>query len=198
MGIVKSIFKAFSGGTWDEYYFKTSSDQVVHTKTDGQSSTVKEELDAINGALGKIYPVGSIYMSTIDKNPSEYFGGTWVSWGSGRVPVGFDADDTAFNASEKTGGSRYMQAHTHEISLTTEESGNHSHRVVGVDGTNVSQNTTPNRYTMASGASTGLNGAAQANGEHTHKVSGDTESTGSGNQNNLQPYIVCYMWKRTA
>lgn len=52
MSIVKSIFKVLRSGTWDEHYFKTSSDQVVHTKTDGQASTVKEQLDGLNSALG--------------------------------------------------------------------------------------------------------------------------------------------------
>lgn len=47
----------------------------------------------VNGALAKatdfddIYPVGSIYMSVINKNPGELFTGTWESWGAGRVPV---------------------------------------------------------------------------------------------------------------
>lgn len=198
MSIIKSIFKIMKNGAWDEYHFETSSDQVAHTKTDGQASTVKAQLDALNSALSKIYPIGSIYLSTVNTNPSTYFGGTWVAWGSGRVPVGFDSEDTAFNASEKTGGSRHIQAHTHGISLTTTEAGNHSHKVIGVDGVNVTTSVTKNRYAMASGATTGLNGAAQANGNHTHKISGNTASAGSGNQNNLQPYIVCYMWKRTA
>lgn len=145
-----------------------------------------------------IHPVGDIVFNTTGVNPGTLYGGTWVAWGSGRVPVGFDGDDTAFNVSEKEGGSRYIQAHTHGISLTTESAGKHSHKVVGVDGVNVSTSVTKNRYAMASGATTGLNGAAQANGTHTHKIDGKTASAGSGNQNNLQPYIVCYMWKRTA
>lgn len=51
MSIIKSIFKVMKNGAWDEHYFKTSSDQVVHTKTDGQASTVKEQLDGLNSAL---------------------------------------------------------------------------------------------------------------------------------------------------
>lgn len=51
MSIIKSIFKVMKNGAWNEHYFKTSSDQVVHTKTDGQASTVKEQLDWLNSAL---------------------------------------------------------------------------------------------------------------------------------------------------
>lgn len=51
MSIIKSVFKVMKNGAWDEHYFKTSSDQVVHTKTDGQASTVKEQLDRLNSAL---------------------------------------------------------------------------------------------------------------------------------------------------
>lgn len=39
-----------------------------------------------------VYPVGSIYLSVNSTNPSELFGGTWQSIGSGRVLQG--ADDT--------------------------------------------------------------------------------------------------------
>ena len=58
----------------------------------------------IQSVAGAIYPVGSIYMSVSPTNPSEYFGGTWVAWGSGRVPVGLNTSDTNFNTVEKTGG----------------------------------------------------------------------------------------------
>lgn len=54
MSIIKSIFKVMKNGAWNEHYFKTSSDQVVHTKTDGQASTVKEQLDGLNSALGSV------------------------------------------------------------------------------------------------------------------------------------------------
>lgn len=51
MGIIKDIFKVFNGSTWDEHYFKTTSDQVVHTKSDGTATTVQAELLAQNSAL---------------------------------------------------------------------------------------------------------------------------------------------------
>jgi hypothetical protein len=36
-----------------------------------------------------IYPVGSLYISTVNVNPAIYFGGTWVLYGSGMILMGF-------------------------------------------------------------------------------------------------------------
>ena len=49
--------------------------------------------------LGEMYPVGSIYLSVKNENPSTKFGGTWVAWGSGRVPVGVNSSDSSFKSS---------------------------------------------------------------------------------------------------
>lgn len=54
MSIKKTIFKIFNGTSWDDYYHKTSSDQVVHTKADGTATTVQEELLEQNSALVKV------------------------------------------------------------------------------------------------------------------------------------------------
>lgn len=48
-----------------------------------------------------IYPVGSIYMSANSTNPKNLFGGTWVAWGTGRVPIGVNASDSDFSSVEK-------------------------------------------------------------------------------------------------
>ena len=67
-----------------------------------------------SGIWDCIYPIGSIYLSVNNINPSEYFGGTWVAWGSGRVPVGVNSSDSSFNTVEKTGGSK---THNHIITI---------------------------------------------------------------------------------
>lgn len=56
--------------------------------------------------LDIIYQVGSIYMSVNSTNPTNLFGGTWVAWGAGRVPVGIDTSQTEFASVEKTGGEK--------------------------------------------------------------------------------------------
>lgn len=79
-----------------------------------------------------MHPVGSIFMTTEATNPSETYGGTWVAWGAGRVPVGVDSTDEAFNTSGKTGGSKAdVAAHTHKLNFNsvTGESGEHDHPI---------------------------------------------------------------------
>lgn len=50
---------------------------------------VKAYADSFVNPVNKIYPVGSIYLSTVSTNPNILFGlGTWEAWGAGRVPVG--------------------------------------------------------------------------------------------------------------
>ena len=61
-----------------------------------------------------IYPVGSIYISVNSTNPGNLFGGTWVAWGAGRVPVGVNTSDSDFKTPEKTGGSK---SHRHSFRI---------------------------------------------------------------------------------
>ena len=154
-----------------------------------------------------MYPVGSIYMSTKSTNPSTYFGGTWVAWGSGRVPVGINTSDSNFNTVEKTGGAStvalttaQMPSHSHaKGSLATATAGAHTHNIQNQKaawGTN-----SGNRVLIdaTSGYTAVTNKTTTSGGAHTHTISGSTAAAGSGSaHNNLQPYIVCYMWKRTA
>lgn len=164
--------------------------------------------DYIQSFIKTMYPVGSIYMSVNATNPSAYFGGTWVAWGAGRVPVGINTADGNFNTVEKTGGAAtvalsaaQMPAHTHGVgTLAAASAGAHTHNLKnqkaawGVDGAG-------NRVIVdaTSGYTALTNKATASAGAHTHTISGSTASTGSGSaHSNLQPYIVCYMWKRTA
>lgn len=139
-----------------------------------------------------IYPVGSIYMSANSTNPKNLFGGTWVAWGSGRVPVGINTSDDDFKTVEKTGGEK---THT----LTENEMPKHGHPQAVIN---------PNSEGYQA-ESYGYNYAESQNHvaiklASTTKDPGwisDTLGITKGNNqahNNLQPYITCYMWKRTA
>lgn len=134
--------------------------------------------DNIENIMLSNYPVGSIYFSVDSSNPSTKFGGTWVAWGAGRVPVGVNTSDSNFNTVEKTGGSP-------DVTLT--------------------QSQLPASLSFKTndiGFQTYGEGTAQ--GEEVGSPFGSnttlnlTNSGGGQPHNNLQPYITCYMWKRTA
>lgn len=132
--------------------------------------------------LDMIYPVGSIYLSVNSTNPSTLFGGTWVRWGNGRVPVGVDTGQTEFNTVEKQGGEK---AHT----LTTSELPSHRHAGHTASDTG-----------MVSGYpyTTDWNGST-IRSNNLGQSTFYTDYTGDNQSHNiLQPYITCYMWKRTA
>ena len=154
----------------------TATTAATSTNTTQIATTafVQQEINAIPAVdLSTVYPVGSIYMNATNAtNPATLIGfGTWVAFGAGRVPVGIDSGDTAFDTAEETGGSK---THT----LTVDELPAHTHSV---------PNSGSQNNSFDSGTTVG------------NDVTGTSGSTGGGQaHNNLQPYIVVYMWKRTA
>ena len=154
--------------------------------------------------LSKVYPIGSIFISTNSTNPEAYLGGTWEAWGTGRTIVGIDTTDTNFNTVEKTGGEAThtltqaeTPAHTH--TATTSTNGGHTHtfnRHAGTDDSNFSGHIA---NAVASNDTSNAQGpvTTSTNGDHSHTLT-TSSIGGSGAHNNLQPYITCYMWKRTA
>jgi hypothetical protein len=138
---------------------------------------------SVNGATGAVtvsaaainsWPVGSVFIAVIATNPNTLLGGgTWIAFGAGRVMVGLDASQTEFDVVEEVGGAK---THT----LTTAQIPSHTH-------------------VLNLGVSTA--GGLPFNGVNNGQSSTTTssQSTGGGAaHNNLQPYIVCYFWKRTA
>ena len=114
--------------------------------------------------------------SVVSTNPANLLGyGTWAAFGAGKALVGLDSGDADFDVAEETGGSKThtlteaeMPAHTHTVGLYQAATAS-VYRVLTVD-TNAAPVTT------------------QATG-----------SAGSGTAHSIvQPYIVVYMFKRTA
>ena len=140
-----------------------------------------------SGVIDIIYPIGSIYLSVSEVDPSILFGGVCESLGAGRTLVGVDTSQTEFNTVLKTGGSKYLQTHTHTQVA-------HHHEIAGGFGgpTNFPA------YSALSGSSgqdTG-NSASTRWAPATLTAQPTINSSGSGNSQNLQPYITVYMWKR--
>jgi len=159
---------------------------------------VKNAVDASASATAAgAYPIGSIYINaTNSTNPATLLGfGTWVSFGTGRVLIGFDSSDPLFDTAEETGGSKNAIVVSHTHTATVSDSGHtHSYNgevrngngsfVANADFTAGSDNTV-NTTNSTNSATTG--------------ISVTNSSTGSSGTNaNLPPYITVYMWKRTA
>jgi hypothetical protein len=174
------------------------------TASTGTSSTQIASTAFVQSALIGAYPVGSIYMNAaVATNPSTLLGfGTWVAFGAGKVPVGIDAADSDFNTVEETGGTKdaIIPTHNHAAgTLATDSQGSHQHTT----GTGRSANAAGSTVGYYSGLHAGAAGTAlsttDSQGSHVHSISGSTANEGeSATGKNLQPYIVVYMWKRTA
>ncbi len=142
-------------------------------------------------SLSTIYPIGSIYTSTVNTNPATLFGiGTWVAFGAGRVLIG----DGGGYAAGATGGSAdaIVVSHNHTATTTSTDSG-HSHGI------------SPGAWTDGGGKVEGnsfsFGGKVTATQTSTANITSSTSiaTTGSsGTGANLQPYVVVYMWNRTA
>lgn len=107
--------------------------------------------------LNLVYPVGSLYLSTVSTNPGTLIGGTWEAYATGRTLVGIDANQNEFKTAGGTGGSKALQSHTHSISITSgNQSAGHTHSV---------------------GAHAhGLNSHTHSVGAHSHGLNGHTHS----------------------
>lgn len=194
----------------------TVSDTAYGVGWDGDTTTapsknaVYDKIQTMGGgvSLADVYPVGSVYISVVSTSPATLFGmGTWSAFGAGKVLVGLDSGDTDFDVVEETGGAKTVAAagtnaaeaaHTH----TYTEVPNHVHVLNGFP-TTTGGSTGFTRDTSMSGtpANTGLStnnptggvatGTTAAGSSHNHTFTGSATSV-------VQPYIVVYMWKRTA
>ena len=183
-----------------------ASDSLAIVDLQSKNLTQDEEIAGLQNYVGEIfnliYPIGSIYMSVNSTNPTALFGGTWVAWGAGRVTVGVGNNgEMNFDTPEITGGSaNSVASHRHYVSGTTEYDGTHEHTIYG--------NSRENSGTQC--VKFGQRGTTECmqklnygetihnvDGAHSHTINLDTQDTGILN-GNMQPYITCYMWKRTA
>ena len=173
--------------------------QTTIVQTTGQAVNSVMSQKAVTDAIltaqtifNMIWPVGSIYFSVNNVNPADLFGGTWIAWGSGRVPVGVDSTQTEFDTVSKTGGNK-----------------THSHPLSGAGG--VAFRKYGNQFIQGRITSAGIMPGEEPSGTQLWYTPGNSDTPNTspnypgiglyGNTDNsstLSPYITCYMWKRTA
>ena len=147
----------------------TNSTQIATT---AYTTTAVAAIPTVTAAVinGHAYPVGSIYTSVVATNPNTLLGvGVWSAIGEGRVLLGAGGGYTA----GATGG-------TATETLSISQIPSHTHYSGWRTGT-------------------GDGSAGQYGSLHEGPSSVQTGSAGGGAaHNNLQPYLVVYMWKRTS
>ena len=131
-----------------------------------------------------VYPVGSIYMSANDVDPSTLFGGTWE-----RIQDKFLlSKGSTYSTLGGTGGSAdaIIVSHSHNPSTTSQ---------YFVTSTKDSANNT--RVAYSSSGNRLVDGQTDTgNSSFHHRKSTETKGE-SGTGKNMPPYIVVNVWKRT-
>jgi hypothetical protein len=170
---------------------------IATTQTFGTNNTTIATTAFVQAALQLIYPVGSIYTNASNStNPATLFGfGTWSLFSLGRVLVGYDGG--TFNPVGAIGGNAnsVLISHAHTASSSSSVSDpSHVHSFTAV------QDITGTRYPGGGvGLGTTSNTAAAVTGiSVSTSTTVNSAGSGSGTNENLQPYIVVYMWNRTA
>ena len=180
--------KAEIAGSASQAFSATTAAVGTNTTQVATTAFVQSATPSAATINNLVYPVGSVYVNaTVATNPATLLGvGTWIAYGEGRVPVG-KAGSGTFNTLGATGG-----AETHTLSEA--EMPTHYHDSIHGFSNGTSR---PNSFTGLSGNLGGSNfgGGTQDDAWGSSR----TKTKGSGSaHNNLQPYIVVYMWKRTA
>ncbi|EAX72114.1 hypothetical protein TVAG_513840 [Trichomonas vaginalis G3] len=172
----------------DEHNIKFTAQDLYDKKADKtELQTLKTEI------LQTLYPIGSIYTSMNSTRPEVVLGfGTWTQI--------VDRFLYCANSSKETGGSKTISgenlpAHSHYIDLSTSQAGWHKHRYW-----DWSAMTKGKGYDVKDNVKFAINcywSNTEGGGNHTHNVSGYTQTTGQSKEY-MPPYMTVYAWYRIA
>lgn len=193
--IIEWVKKTMGPLTHTEY--DDNNEKLINT-TRADDST--NELELKKEILDLVYPVGTIYRSTVNKSPATFLGGSWTRL-QDRFLIG-ESDDYL---PRSTGGATevtLLRKNLPNITPSTKDSttqGSHWHQIYAEWGG--SHDLTWGSYQQFAGVSAGtrteVSEVMKKSGEHQHSfevnnyVSQDPVS-------NLPPYYAVYMWRRTA
>lgn len=189
---------------FDVIYTSRYYEPVYHFNLTVYISEPGWEVDDTN--VLDIYPIGSIYITMNSLNPQDWFGGLWEKFGEGRVIIGSgegtDANEESQSFTAGDTGGEY------EHTLITDEMPSHTHGSKTLTGTTplnlftggqassstdgiVTQTKSSNRQYSTKDTSTNSWQKLTVDATHEHDSVGSDDA-----HNNVQPYIVCNMWKR--
>ncbi|EAY23299.1 hypothetical protein TVAG_186070 [Trichomonas vaginalis G3] len=172
----------------DENKVKFTAQDLYDKKADKtELQTLKIEI------LQTLYPIGSIYTSMNSTRPEVVLGlGTWTQI--------VDRFLYCANSSKETGGSKTISgenlpAHSHYVDLSTSQAGWHKHRYW-----DWSSMTKGKGYDVKNNVKFAIDcywSNTEGGGNHIHRVSGYTQTTGQS-KDYMPPYMTVYAWYRIA
>ncbi|EAY05691.1 hypothetical protein TVAG_005350 [Trichomonas vaginalis G3] len=184
----KKADKTYVNDELDKKADKTYVNDELDKKADKtELQTLKTEI------LQTVYPIGSIYTSMNSTKPEVVLGfGTWTQI--------VDRFLYCANSSKETGGSKTISgenlpAHSHYVDLSTSQAGWHKHRywdwsaMIKGKGYDVKDNV---KFAIDCYWSN-----TEGGGNHIHRVSGYTQTTGQS-KDYMPPYMTVYAWYRNA
>ena len=178
---------------------------AVKSVTDGKANSSHTHIvSEVTDWLNKVYPIGSIYMSVNNTDPSTLFGGTWQQLTDTFLyATSTTADDNVTTAPSGQGSKdAVVVEHNHTQASHNHAPSSANYQFVITTG-NISAGTkarklpdtqTDGYYFVANdaGVTIGENGVTNSK-QPTINNSGE-----SGTNKNMPPYMKVYMWKRTA
>lgn len=170
-------------------------DEVSYIRSDVDE--LEERVNSLKSDLvDKLYPVGSIYMSVIDKDPGTFIGGRWkrikdcfLLAAGNKYPAGSEGGEATHTLSAAE-----MPSHAHTVHIwdpqgTTGGAQGASAATYGATLITVPNGATTSLTWNTSTPMAAMNGMGDP--------AGVTEFSG-GNQphNNMPPYVTVYVWLR--
>lgn len=122
-----------------------------------------------------IYPIGSVITFYDSDDHSGHLGLTWERFATGRMVVGYDSTDASFDTIGETGGEK---THT----LTIDEMPSHAHAGIKT----------------VSGETSGTQAQGIIQGRYYGNDVWTADRGGNQAHNNMPPYVVAALWRRTA
>jgi len=166
-------------------YTKTNWQNSPSTSTPINATNLNKIEDQLEALTNAIYPIGSIYISVNNVNPSTLFGGTWEQI---KDTFLLCAGDT-YSAGATGGATAHNHSLTNGYALIGYDwysSGNQSKIVIQ----SKTHNFVGNTYTHGD---IGQYDSGSLNASFPAALDGTTD-----NASNMPPYLAVYVWKRVA
>ena len=164
---------------------------------------VQYNTTSVHPFLDVVYPVGAIYLSTVNTNPGTLFGGTWEQIKDRFLLAAGDTYSAGGTGGSATMSHTHTAKHSHTEGNLAAAVGAVSNDIFTIAYQAGSKNSRgPSSVTNYSIWGEDVSQSSRSFNHHTRVYGTTAESTpttsDASNTNNMPPYLTVYVWKRTA